>query len=192
MKRTHTINSPHYARYLADINETATDMLFTIMEQMKKAQSVTEELKAADQMAWVGAVNNIRACAEEVVLKELIYNCIVAIKDTTPKRVKSEKLLTRFFICKISKSDLTFRLLLWKQMRDIFGAIKIFWKQRDKHLCQRYPLWRAYFANCKHCANDCRIGVKTPPQNTVFCAISRGIFFLARQKTLPKHHEKDV
>ena len=38
--------------YLADINEHATDTLFTIMEQMKKAQGITEELKAADQMAW--------------------------------------------------------------------------------------------------------------------------------------------
>jgi len=60
--------------YLADINEQATDRLLTAMEQMKKTQGITEELKAADQMAWVGAMNNIKACAEEIVLKELIYN----------------------------------------------------------------------------------------------------------------------
>ncbi len=42
--------------------------------QMKVARGVTEELKARDQMAWVGAMNNIRHCAEEIVFKEIIYN----------------------------------------------------------------------------------------------------------------------
>ena len=41
--------------------------------QMMKKQGITEELKARDQMAWIGAVNNIRNAAEEIVLKELIY-----------------------------------------------------------------------------------------------------------------------
>ena len=59
--------------YLADVNEQATDMLLTIMEQMKKAQGVTEKLKSADQMAWVGKMNNIHACADEIVRNDLIY-----------------------------------------------------------------------------------------------------------------------
>ena len=42
--------------------------------QMAKAEGVTEELKAADQMKWVGMMNNIRHSAEEIVLKELIYS----------------------------------------------------------------------------------------------------------------------
>lgn len=41
--------------------------------QMAKAEGVIEQLKAADQMEWVGAVNNIKNRAEEVVLYELIY-----------------------------------------------------------------------------------------------------------------------
>ena len=59
--------------YLADLNEQANDRLWTIVEQMKKAQGITEELKAKDMMAWVGAVNNIKACAEEIINQELIY-----------------------------------------------------------------------------------------------------------------------
>ena len=59
--------------YLADLNEQANDRLWTIVEQMKKAQGITEELKAKDMMAWVGAVNNIKACAEEIINDELIY-----------------------------------------------------------------------------------------------------------------------
>ena len=43
------------------------------MEQMKEKQGVTEELKMQDQMAWVGKMNNIRACAEEVVVKKIVY-----------------------------------------------------------------------------------------------------------------------
>jgi len=44
-----------------------------LMRQMAAAQGITEALKAADQMAWVGAMNNIKACAEEIVLKEMVY-----------------------------------------------------------------------------------------------------------------------
>ena len=40
---------------------------------MMKAAGVTEELKARDQMAWVGLVNNCRACIEEVIMADLIY-----------------------------------------------------------------------------------------------------------------------
>jgi len=40
---------------------------------MKVAQAITEELKRRDQMAWVGAMNNIRICAEEIVYAELVY-----------------------------------------------------------------------------------------------------------------------
>ena len=44
-----------------------------LVRQMMEKQGVTEELKARDQMVWVGVVNNIRNAAEEIVLKELIY-----------------------------------------------------------------------------------------------------------------------
>ena len=59
--------------YLADLNEQAQDRLDRIIEQMKTAEGVTEGLKAADPMAWVGAMNNIRNRAEEIILQELIY-----------------------------------------------------------------------------------------------------------------------
>lgn len=59
--------------YLADLNQQAQDRLEGMIDQMKTAEGVTEELKAADPMAWVGAVNNIRNRAEEIILRELIY-----------------------------------------------------------------------------------------------------------------------
>ena len=59
--------------HLADLNEQANNRLWLIIEQMKTKQSITEELKENDQMAWVGAVNNIKACAEEIINNELIY-----------------------------------------------------------------------------------------------------------------------
>ena len=43
------------------------------MTQMAEKQGITEQLKATEQMAWVGAMNNIKACAEEMVLQELVY-----------------------------------------------------------------------------------------------------------------------
>ena len=59
--------------YLADLNEQAQERLSLIIEQMKASEGVTEELKAADQMAWIGAMNSIRNRAEEIVLREMIY-----------------------------------------------------------------------------------------------------------------------
>ena len=44
-----------------------------IIDQMKASEGVTEELKAADQMAWIGAMNSIRNRAEEIIFRELIY-----------------------------------------------------------------------------------------------------------------------
>ena len=64
--------------YLADLNEQAQERLSLIIEQMKASEGVTEELKAADQMAWVGAMNNIRNRAEEIILREMIYGEDVA------------------------------------------------------------------------------------------------------------------
>ena len=59
--------------YLADLNEQALRRLQLIIRQMQEAESVTEELKAADQMAWVGAMNSIRSRADEIILREMIY-----------------------------------------------------------------------------------------------------------------------
>ena len=59
--------------YLEDVDRQAEEMLFRLIDQMAHADGVTEQLKATDQMAWVGAMNNIRARAEEVVYKQMIY-----------------------------------------------------------------------------------------------------------------------
>ena len=59
--------------YLADLNEQVQERLSLIIEQMKASEGVTEELKAAVQMAWVGAMNSIRNRAEEIILREMIY-----------------------------------------------------------------------------------------------------------------------
>ena len=59
--------------YLADLNEQEQNRLQRIVEQMQVSEGVTEELKAADQMAWVKAMNSICNRAEEIVLKEIVY-----------------------------------------------------------------------------------------------------------------------
>lgn len=60
--------------HLEEIDRQAEEMLFQMVDQMAQAEGITEQLKATNQMAWVGAMNNIRARAEEVVYAELIYN----------------------------------------------------------------------------------------------------------------------
>ena len=59
--------------YLADLNEQAQGRLELIIEQMKVSEGVTEDMKQHDQMAWVGAMNNIRNRAEEIILRGLIH-----------------------------------------------------------------------------------------------------------------------
>ena len=59
--------------YLADLSEQAQERLSLIVEQMKATEGVTEEMKAADQMVWVGAMNSICNRAEEIILREMIY-----------------------------------------------------------------------------------------------------------------------
>ena len=59
--------------YLADLNEQAQSRLELIIEQMTSAEGVTECMKQHDQMAWVGAMNSIRNRAEEIILREMIY-----------------------------------------------------------------------------------------------------------------------
>ena len=56
--------------YLADLNEIRLEL---IIEQMKAAEGVTERMKPHDQMTWVGAMNRIRNRAEEIILREMIY-----------------------------------------------------------------------------------------------------------------------
>ena len=58
---------------LAELDQQAQDRYELIIEQMKKAEGVTEELKSRDQMAWVGRMNNIAARAREIVMEEMIY-----------------------------------------------------------------------------------------------------------------------
>ena len=58
--------------YLSDLNEQAQERLALIIEQMQQAEGVTEDLKATDQMAWIGAMNSIRSRAEEIILQEMI------------------------------------------------------------------------------------------------------------------------
>ena len=59
--------------HLADVNEQAQERLDLIMEQMKAAEVVTEELKARNQLAWVQHMNSIRSRAEEIIYAELVY-----------------------------------------------------------------------------------------------------------------------
>ena len=59
--------------HLEEVDRQANEMMERLTTHMAKIDGVTEQLKAADQMAWVSAMNNIKARVEEMVLNELIY-----------------------------------------------------------------------------------------------------------------------
>ena len=71
---TSLLTSSRLNSYLADIDRQAQERFETLTEQMKHAQGITEQLKAENALEWTDRMNNIRACAMEIVNSELIYN----------------------------------------------------------------------------------------------------------------------
>ena len=67
------LTSGELTRHLNEIDRQAREMLELLVKQMVQAQGITEQLKVEDQMAWVGAMNNIRSAAEEVVMQEVVF-----------------------------------------------------------------------------------------------------------------------
>ena len=59
--------------YLSDIDKQAQERFERLIEDMKRAQRITEQLKSENQLLWVQRLNNIRACAMEIVNEEIIY-----------------------------------------------------------------------------------------------------------------------
>ena len=71
---TNLLTSGKLNSHLAEIQQNAQRRMEEIVAQMAKAEGMTEELKARDQMKWVQMKNNLQNAAEEMVLAELIYN----------------------------------------------------------------------------------------------------------------------
>ena len=71
---TNLLTSGKLNSYLADIDKQAEDMFLRLVEQIANREGVTEQLKAENQIEWVGRMNNIRSRAMEIVNAELIYS----------------------------------------------------------------------------------------------------------------------
>lgn len=71
---TNLLTSGKLNKHLHEIDETAFERHDLIVRQMMAAQGITEQLKADNMMKWVGMVNNIRNCADEIIRSELIYS----------------------------------------------------------------------------------------------------------------------
>ena len=70
---TNLLTSGRLNAYLADIDRQAQEHFERLIEGMKQAQGITEQLKAENALKWTGRMNNIRACAREIVEKEIIF-----------------------------------------------------------------------------------------------------------------------
>lgn len=70
---TNLLTSGRLNTCLADIDRQAQERFERLIEGMKQAQGITEQLKAENALEWTGRLNNIQACAMEIVDKEIIY-----------------------------------------------------------------------------------------------------------------------
>ena len=70
---TNLLTSGRLNAYLADTDRQAQERFETLTEQMKQAQGITEQLKAENALEWVQRMNNVKACAREIVEREIIY-----------------------------------------------------------------------------------------------------------------------
>lgn len=59
--------------YLVNIDQQTQEQYEQLIEQMKQAHGITEELKAADPMAWVGRMNTVQSCVKEIINTETIF-----------------------------------------------------------------------------------------------------------------------
>ena len=59
--------------HLNRVDQETREQVETLVKQIEKKQGVTEQLKMQDLMKWVGLIDHIKACAEEIVLKESVY-----------------------------------------------------------------------------------------------------------------------
>lgn len=69
---TNLLTSGRLNTYLADIDKQAQERFERLVEQMTQAQGITEQLKAENALEWTGRMNNIRACAREILEREII------------------------------------------------------------------------------------------------------------------------
>ena len=70
---TNLLTSGRLNTYLADIDRQAQERFERLIEGMKQAQGITERLKEENALEWTGRLNNIRACAREIVNEEIIF-----------------------------------------------------------------------------------------------------------------------
>ena len=70
---TNLLTSGRLNTYLADIDSQAQECFERLIEDIKQAQGITECLKEENALEWTGRMNNIRACAREIVDREIIY-----------------------------------------------------------------------------------------------------------------------
>ena len=71
---TNLLTSGRLNTYLADIDRQAQERFERLIEGMKQSQGITEQLKEENALEWTGRLNNIRACAREIVYSEIIYS----------------------------------------------------------------------------------------------------------------------
>lgn len=88
-------------RHLADANERATSMLERLIDQMSAQEGITESLKEAQPLEWIGRMNGIRSRAEEVILHEIILTLYTQRAGTTTKAVPAS-----LFFCRKHRSFL--------------------------------------------------------------------------------------
>ena len=67
------LTSGELTQHLNEVDRQAREMLEMLVKQMTQEQGITGQLKSEDQVAWVGAMNNIRSAAEEVVMQEIMF-----------------------------------------------------------------------------------------------------------------------
>ena len=70
---TNLLTNGRLTAYLTDIDKQVQERFERLIEGMKQAQGITEQLKAENALEWTGCLNNIRACAREIVEKEIIF-----------------------------------------------------------------------------------------------------------------------
>lgn len=88
--------------HLAEIDTSACNMAEYLIKETARKQGVTEQLKAVDMMRWIGLMNNIRACVDEIVLNDIVYS-----QQNTARKRTAVKVMAVFLFREVFKKLLS-------------------------------------------------------------------------------------
>ena len=139
---TNLLTSGRLNAYLADINRQAQERFERLIEGMKQAQGITEQLKAENALEWTGCLNNIRACAREIgsLKDEVKENTVQEVRKALQANIEAIQRATKL----LEKQSDTLTSVMKQKIRELEESKNSFFRYEGLKL---YLFWGGMVCN---------------------------------------------